>query len=124
MIDRDQFNQRVAELEQMLRDKLGLRGKTLVQRLKKAGRRLPKRVHKAGQVITGVQAVVDNPKLARLQDQQAVDAAFSEMSSYLKPLNRRDKRKGFALGLAGDMVIRLILLVVAVLAVLRWQGMI
>jgi len=124
MIDRNQFNQRVAELEQMLRDKLGLRGKTLAGRLKKAGRRLPKRQQKAAQVITGVQAVIDNPRLARLQDQQAVDAAFSEMSTYLKPLNRKDQRKGFALGLAGDMVIRLILLVVAVLAVLRWQGMI
>ena len=124
MIDAEQFNQRVTELEQMLRDKLGLRGKTLAKRLKKAGRRLPKRQQKAGQVITRVQAVIGNPKLARIQDQKAVDAAFSEMSTYLKPRNRRDQRKGFALGLAGDMVIRLILLIVALLAILRWQGVI
>ncbi|VAV98058.1 hypothetical protein MNBD_ALPHA07-1976 [hydrothermal vent metagenome] len=124
MFDAEQFNQRVAELEQMLRDKLGLRGKTLAGRLQKAGRRLPKRVHKAGRVITGAQAVVGNPKLARLQDQSAIDAAFTEMSAYLKPLNRRDQRKGFALGLAGDLAIRLILLAIALLAILRWQGMI
>jgi hypothetical protein len=124
MIDAAEFNQRIEELEKMLQDKLGLRGKSLAQRLKKAGQRLPKRVQKAGRMIIGVQAVIANPKLARIQNQQAVDAAFSDFTAYLKPLNRKDQRKGFALGIAGDLVIRLILLAGAVLALLRWQGMI
>ncbi len=124
MINADQFHQRVAELEQMLQERLGLRGKTLAGRLKKAGRRLPRRFHKAGRVITGAQVVMANPRLARLQNQSAIEAAFAEMSAYLKPLNRRDQRKGFALGLARELMIRLILLAVALLAILRWQGIV
>ena len=124
MSDLAEFNQRIEELEQMLQDKMGLRGKSLAQRLKKAGQRLPKRVQKAGRMLTGVQSKIAHPKLARIQSQNAIDAAFTEMTTYLKTINRRDQRKGFALGIAGDLVIRLILLVGVVLALLRWQMMI
>jgi hypothetical protein len=124
MIDTKEFNQRVAELEQMLHDKLGLRAKGLARQLKKAGRHLPRRVQKAGRVITQAQSVMANPKLARIQNQKSIEAAFAEMTAYLKPLKRKGQRSGSALGIAGDAVVRLILLGLVVLAALRWQGMI
>ncbi len=124
MIDAVKFNQQIEELERLLQDNLGLRNRGLSRQLKKAGRRLPGRVQKAGKVITGVEALMVNPRLARIQDKTAVDAAFAELTSYLKTLDRKDKRKGFALGIAGDLVIRLALLGGVVFAVLRWQGVI
>ena len=108
----------------MLLDKFNARGKGLEARLKKAGRRLPRRLQKAGRVIVGMQAAIEHPKLALVQNQDAVDAAFVDLTAHLTTIDRADRRRGFALGIAGDLVIRLVLLAIAVVVILRWQGVI
>ncbi len=118
------FHARVAKLEEQMQTKLGTRGGSLQKRLARAGRRLPRRVRRAGQVITQAEAMAGHPKLARLRDDKAVDAAFREVSAHLQTIDPADRRKGIILGILGSVVFNLILLVVAVLFVMRWQGLI
>lgn len=118
------FQARVAKLEEQMQAKLGTRGSGLQKRLARAGRRLPRRVRQAGQVITRAEAMAQHPKLARLRDDKAVDAAFREVSAHLQTIDPADRRKGIILGILGSAVFNLILLIVALLILMRWQGLI
>lgn len=124
MIELAKFQARIEKLEAELQAKLGVRGHTLKKRLARAGRRLPKRVRRAGQVITEAEAVATHPKLARLRDDKAIDAAFREVSAHLQTIDPADRRKGMILGILGSSVFNLILLAAAVIALLYWQGLI
>ncbi|SLN39216.1 hypothetical protein PEL8287_01928 [Roseovarius litorisediminis] len=124
MTDTERFNSRVEQLEAQLRAKLGVRGRNLEARLRRAGRRLPKRLHQAGKVITEAQSKMAHPKLARLTDAEQVDRAFSHLGAYLDTIDRADRLKGALLGILGGLVFNLILLMVAVYGLLRWQGII
>ncbi len=122
MIEIEKLQGRANRLETLMQEKLGVRGKTLAKRLARAGRRLPRRVQRAGRVITDAQAAAGHPKLARLHDPKALDAAFSEITAHLRQIDPADRRKGVVLGVAGGLVFNLILLFAAIAALLYWQG--
>lgn len=124
MIETEKFNTRVTRLEELLQEKLSVRGKTLRARFARAGRRLPRRVQKAGRVITDAQANSDHPKLSRLSDPKAVDSAFREVTAHLKTIDPADRRKGAILSLLGSLVFNLLLLVAALIILLHWQSVI
>ncbi len=118
------LHSRVTALETLMQEKLGVRGKTLSSRFNRAGRLLPKRIQKAGRVITDAQNTVAHPKLARLCDPKALNAAFSDVTSHLETIDPADRRRGKVLGVLGGMVFNLILLMGAIVALLLWQGVI
>lgn len=124
MTDIDRFNRQVERLEALMQQKIGGRGRTLAKRFARAGRMLPRRIQRAGQVITRAQSAVANPKLARLHDPRAIDAAFAEVTAYLKSIDPAERRKGLVLGVLGSAVFNVMLLVAAVVFFLRWQGLV
>lgn len=124
MIERERFNGQVEALESLLQSKLGVRGRTLSKRFARAGRRLPGRIQKAGRVITDFQSALDHPKLARLHDPGTVNAAFTEVRAHLNTIDPSERRKVMVLRVLGSAVFNLIVLVVAVIVFLRWQGLI
>lgn len=121
-MDNETFRHRVARLEALLQEKLGVRGRSLEKRFARAGRSLPRRVQKAGRIITSAEANLHHPKLSRLHDPKTLESAFSEVTAHLKTVDPADRRKGVILGVFGGLVFNLLLLVAAVLLVLRWQG--
>ena len=124
MIEPEKLQARVERLESQLQEKLGVRGQTLQKRLARAGRRLPKRVRRSGQIIADAQATASHPKLARLRDDKAIDAAFRDVSVHLQTIDPADRRKGIVLGILGSAVFNLILLLAALITFLNWQGII
>ena len=124
MIEIETFQTRVATLEKLMQDKLGGRGRSLEKRFARAGRLLPKRIRRAGRRITEAQAALHHPKLARLQDPKALNAAFAEITAHLKTIDPADRRKGLVLGILGGLTFNLILLAAAVIALLHWQNVI
>lgn len=124
MIEIEKFHSRVATLEALMQAKLGVRGKTLSARFKRAGRRLPKRVQRAGRIISDAQTMAANPRLARLHDPKTLNTAFADVTAHLETIDPADRRKGVVLGVLGGMVFNLILLIAAIFALLRWQGVI
>jgi len=122
VLDHEQVNRRVREVEQLLQAKLGVRGGSLSTRLSRAGRRLPRRIQKAGQVIIDAQAKAAHPKLARMLDAPMVDRAFADITEHLKTIDPADRRKGAILGLLGGLVFNLLVLAVIVVVLMRWRG--
>ena len=124
MIEIEKFHSRVAALETLMQTKLGVRGPSLSARFKRAGRRLPRRIQKAGRVISEAQTLSANPKLARMLDPKRLNAAFADVTTHLETIDPVDRRKGLVLGVLGGMVFNLILLIAAILALLYWQDVI
>ncbi len=101
---------------------LGVKARSLEAALRKAGRRLPARLHRQGAVILEAQALGGNPKLMRMVDTEAVARAEAEMLAHLKAIDRADVRRGKLLGLAGVIVFNLLIVVVAFLIWARATG--
>lgn len=118
------FNTRVEELETALRTRLRLRGRDFGVQLRRAGRLLPKRIHRAGHVLTEARTKLSHPKLARQIDPVLVEKAFEEINAHLATVDPADRRKGAILGWLGALVFNLIVVCALVIGLLRWQGLI
>ena len=122
MIDTQEFQTKIARLQQALADRMRLRGPTLERQLRRAGRRLPRRPRRAAAIILGAQDWMAHAKLARVLDMDQVDRAFADMHAYLGTLNPQEARKTTLLRLAGGIVLNLTLLAGLIYALIRWQG--
>ncbi|MFN3208418.1 MAG: hypothetical protein ACE369_05355 [Roseovarius sp.] len=124
MIDRKQFDARREALEKALREKLGLRGKTLRAQLSRAGRSLPKRLWTEGRYLVEANAKLAHPRLATQIDGPRVDKAFAGFEEYLKTIDPADRRRSRLIHWLAGLVFNLLILAVLVLLALRWQGVI
>lgn len=110
MIDTEQFQGRITELQQALKNQMRLRGSTLEALLRRAGRRLPRRQRRAGAIILGAQDWMAHPKLARVLNRTQVDNAFADLFAYLQGLDPKEARKTAILRLLGSILFNLIAL--------------
>lgn len=124
MIDPNKFHQQTKDINDLLRRKLGVRGRGFAARLHRAGRRLPKAARRAGEDIVRAQALIDQPKLARFLDVAELDNAFNTLTRQLSGIDAADRRKGAILGTLGGLVFNLIALIVVLIVLLRWRGII
>jgi len=109
MIDRHQFDTRIAALQSALHDKLRLRGTSLERQVRRAGRRLPRRQRRAAQTLLGAQDWMGHPRLARLVDTRTVNAAFADLRRHLDRIDPAEPRRTALLRLAGGIVLNLML---------------
>jgi len=118
MIDTKRFDQRVETLRTALAERLRVRGPDLERQIRRAGRRLPRRQRRAAQTLLGAQDWMSHPRLARLLDRRAVDAAFDEMHRHLDRVDPVEDRRTALLRIAGGIVLNLIIF--GVLLTLAW----
>lgn len=118
MIESRQFHDRIATLQLLLRDRLGLRGTTFERQVHRAGRLLPRRQRRAAQTLLGAQDWMSHPRLARLLDRRTLDAAFADMHRHLDGIDPRERRKTALLRLLGGIVLNL--MVFGALLYLAW----
>lgn len=124
MIDPEEINRDVVQLETLLRDRLGIRGATFAKQLRRAGRRLPRFARRAGQVIAQSQQMMQHPRLAAQVDRAAVDHAIDTLRTHLSGIDPVQRRMKTLLGLVGVIVFNLLILLILLGLVLRWQGVI
>ncbi|WP_095590537.1 hypothetical protein [Actibacterium ureilyticum] len=116
-----QLSDRVAaEIE----SRLGVGGRDLAQKLRRAGRLLPGHVRKDIRRILDAKSMADNPRLARQIDMPRIEAAERRVLAYLKTIDRADRRKGAVLGLLGGLSFNLIAAFALLIAVLVWRGLV
>ena len=120
MIDRQQFDDRIATLQTALRDKLRLRGASFERQIARAGRGLPRRQRRAAQTLLGAQDWMGHPRLARLLDRRAVDAAFADLHRHLDPIDPGERRRTAILRLLGGIVLNLMMFGALLTLVYRW----
>ena len=124
MVEPDKLDQRIKRLNDKLKEKLGLRGKTLEQCLKRAGRLLPKHLRREGEAICRAQHQAANPKLARQIDQAALDRSFAMFRHYLKDIDPSERRKDKIINFLGVLVFNLVVIAALYLLFLLWQGLV
>lgn len=116
-----QMADRVAKL---MDERLGAGGKTLSDKLKKAGRHLPRKVRSAADVLANAASMAQNPKLLLQIDHDAVSSAYDACVKHLMTVNPNKRRMDRLVGIAASVAFSVLAVVVLAIAVLRWRGFI
>lgn len=109
-------------LTALMREKLGVRAETLPAALRRAGRKLPRRLRQDGEAIVAAMDRSRNPRLARVTDGDGPERAARRIEAYLRGLNPADARARARAYLFADLAFRLAVVVALVIAVLAWRG--
>ncbi|WP_050603279.1 hypothetical protein [Ruegeria sp. 6PALISEP08] len=115
---------RIAETVALLRAKLGVRDKTLEASIRKAKRRLPRRVYKQAMVLARSEAMAAHPKLRLVLDTPKLNHASEVVQGHLSAINLADRRWGWFLGMLGGLAFNLLALTTLLLVFLWWRGLI
>ena len=115
--------QQMAErITTLMEQRLRLKGKDLHEKLRKGGRKLPRRVRAAAEQLADAAQRSQNPKLLLQIDEAAVVAAYDVCSKHLSKIDAGYLRTSSILRTASSMVISLLVVVALALAVLYWRG--
>lgn len=113
---------RAEALAQLIEDKLGLGGTGLPAKFARAGRRLPRHIHREGAHILGALQQYRHPKLHARIDQPRLDRAFDVIEQYLASYDAAAHRRGVVLDWLAAQAFNLIALAGLTVIILRWRG--
>lgn len=122
MSEKISIEQAIADLKAQLGEKLGVKGEDFGVALGRARHRLPRRIYRQGLVLAQGEPLAGHPKLRLTLDAPALNAAATELRTYLESIDLADKRKGWWLGMLGGLSFNLMLMCALLVAVLFWRG--
>jgi hypothetical protein len=99
-----------AEIEELLVEKLSAKGRDLNQKVKSAGRKLPRSVRLHVAYLIEAEARTKNPKFAHQYDADRVVEAWKHCVSYLEKIDRNAIRSYHRLGWFTTVLVNLFLL--------------
>jgi hypothetical protein len=114
-----QMADRVAGL---LEQRLGVRGNGLAEKLKKGGRRLPRKVRGAADYLAEAAHMSQNPKLLLQVDENRVAEAYDICLKHLGGIDRGAARSGLWSGIWSSILLSLLAVALLVAGVLVWRG--
>ena len=123
MVEETLQNQ-VDEMRKLLETQLRARGKTLAAQVRKAGRQLPRRIRKDAQDVIDAMSLVENPKLARIVDSDAVKRSAQNVIDHLQTIDPMDRLKGRILSILGAVAIVLLVTFAIFVYVLVKRGLV
>lgn len=108
-------------LDEMMAEKLKVRGKGLKARLRRAGRTVPARVRRDIQAVIDAQALAENPKLARQLDMDALHSATARASAWLHSFDVSKRRKDLMISVLGGVALSAVVVFALLVLVLAWR---
>lgn len=106
-----------------MRVQLGIRrGDSLGEKLRVAGRLVPKAERQAGRTLVEAERLWVNPKLRRQLDPGTLMAAETRLRQWLATIDAADRRKGILLGVLASLAFNFLLIAAAVIGLLVWTG--
>ncbi len=118
------MQQMVNEVRDGLQGKLHVRGRSLDAQIRKAGRRLPRRVRQDATYLAQGVALMENPKLARMIDIGKARQAHRNVMAHLNSIDIAAQRRNAALNLVASIAFALLVTGVLLLFVLWQRGFI
>lgn len=106
----------------LMGDRLGVRGRTLADKLRRGGGRLPKRIRAEAEVLSRAVAEAGHPVLAARMDRARVAAAFDACLRYLRPIGARQRWLNRLLDFAAQVAFVLLATGLLLLSTLVWRG--
>ncbi len=113
---------RARRLATLIEERLGVRGRGLEVKLRRAGRSLPRYVRREAAQIVQAMQLSANPKLARQVDPSGIEKAFRKCESWLKTVDPKERRKDVILGFLGVNAFNLLVISGAFIVWLVWSG--
>ncbi|TNC52026.1 hypothetical protein FHG66_04300 [Rubellimicrobium rubrum] len=113
---------RLAALRSLLAEKLGVGPGDLSRQIRRAGRRLPRRLRRDAAVLARAEPLTRHPRLSRLIDPAEVHRAEARLARHLStidPVRQRRDRRQDRLAAVGFYILVTFALVVTVL---WWRG--
>lgn len=108
----------IQHLSKLMAEKSGVRGASFAQQFRKAPRVFPRRLRSHARLIAEAEGLVENPKLARRLDLEALGAAYDKLLEYFEKTSVPERRKTAVLRWLGGLVINLFVLGLVILAVI------
>ena len=116
-----QMADRVAGL---LEERLHIRGTGLAEKLKRGGRRLPRKVRQSALLLAQAAQMAQNPKLLIQIDEGKVAEAYDRCLRYLGPLGASGRRWFILQSMVAQIAFGLIVVIGGALLLARWRGLI
>ena len=112
------------EVQALLQERFRFKSRDLHHALRKAGRRIPRRLRVEGEYIALAKHMETNPKLARQIHMARVDAGHRELMEFVGAVNPQDRIVDGILSVLGPLAFGLIVLFALSIVVLRWRGLV
>jgi len=109
-------------LAKLIEERLGIRGRGLEVKLRRAGRALPRYVRREAGKIADAVKLSANPKLMRQVDPMGIEAAFGKCERWLKSVDPKERRKDRILGFLAVNAFNLLAISGAFIAWAVWTG--
>lgn len=116
------IQQMADRVAQLLEERLGLGGKGLAAKMKRAGRTLPRKVRDAGRLLAASAQKAQNPKLLGQIDMGEVTEAYDVCLKHLIAIDPVDRKRDLFAGMVGSVGFGILALVIAIAALLAWRG--
>jgi hypothetical protein len=123
-IDPEDYAATCARLNDLLHCQIGARGADFAASLRYAGRTLPRAVRQAGARIVDLGAQVENPKLARVTDAEALAQDVAIVERFLNRQNPKTRKARARANMAAGLAFQIAVVIALVIIVLRWRGLI
>ncbi len=118
------ITQMADRISALLEERLSVRGRTFSDKLRKAGRRLPRKVRLAATYLADAGEMAQNPKLLVRVDETEVAAAYDICIRHLRGVNRGERRKSAIVGAAASAAFGLFVVMLLAIGVIYWRGLI
>lgn len=122
MADTTEMDETARRLEELLDRGFGTGGQGLATALRRAGRRLPRRMRRAGQAVVQAETMARHPRLVSQIDRRRVAQEAARLRAYLEEVDPRARRVDMALTILRSLALNALLLAALFLALARWRG--
>ncbi|WP_227267537.1 hypothetical protein [Roseobacter weihaiensis] len=116
--------QKAQLLRAMIEKQMGVSAPSLEQAVRRAGRRLPRRLRKQAALWVEAETWAAHPKLARRIDGPPLEQAYQDLATHLQQLDPAEERKTRRLNTLAGIVLNLLLFGGLVSVLLRWRELI
>jgi len=116
------IQQMADRVAQLLEERLGLGGRDLATKLKRAGRTLPKKVRERAKLLALAAQKAQNPKLLGQIDMGEVTDAYDICVKHLVAIDPVGRRRDGLASMIGSVGFGILVLLLAILVFMAWRG--
>ncbi len=122
MTSRETITVHAEALADLIEDRLGVRGRGLEAKLRRAGRAIPRYVRREAQKIVEASRLLAHPRLSRQVDPEGLDSAYRRCETWLMSVDPSERRKNRIIGFLATNAFNLVVIATGLILWAVWTG--